>query len=101
MADDATLAMLFVDLAATPEADTHGRFVRNVRSKLPDLPLVLLADEADFAERFVGLPARNTERRAAWQLLADAERVPLLVVNLSRPDLGAAPTALLAALTRL
>ena len=98
---DATLGLVFVDVAATPEADTHGRFVRSLRARHAGLPLVLVADEAGFAERFVGLPARVVERRAAWQRLADAERVPLVAVNLARPDLAAAPAALLTALARI
>ncbi|MCW5610032.1 MAG: DUF2868 domain-containing protein [Rubrivivax sp.] len=59
---DTTLLVALVDLAATPEADTHGRLLRELRAAAPALPLLLLADEAGFARRFGQLPERLAQR---------------------------------------
>jgi hypothetical protein len=87
---DTTLLVALVDLATTPEADTHGRFLRALRAGQPALPLVLLADEAGFVRRFGQLPERLAQRRAAWQALAEAEHVAWLAADLERPDADAA-----------
>jgi hypothetical protein len=87
---DTTLLVALVDLATTPEADTHGRFLRELRAGQPALPLVLLADEAGFVRRFGQLPERLAQRRAAWQALAEAEHVAWLAADLERPDADAA-----------
>ena len=89
----ATLLVALVDLATTPEADTHGRFLRELRAGQPTLPLVLLADEAGFVRRFGQLPERLAQRRAAWQALAEAEHVAWLAADLERPDAEAAARA--------
>ena len=62
-----TLRLALVDLGATPEDDTHGRFLQALRAAAPGVPLVLLADASAFDRRFAGLPARGAERRQAWQ----------------------------------
>ncbi len=59
-----TLRLALVDLGATPEDDTHGRFLHALRAAAPGVPLVLLADASAFDRRFAGLPARGAERRA-------------------------------------
>jgi hypothetical protein len=79
-----------VDLGATPEDDTHGAFVRALRSAAPGLPLLVLADESAFRARFAALPARLTERRAAWQQWAQAAGVGLVCLDLAQPDTAAA-----------
>jgi hypothetical protein len=93
-----TLRVALVDLAATPEDDTHGAFVAALRSAAPAVPLLLLADETAFRARFAALPARLAERRAAWQQWAQAQRVGLVCVDLAQPDLTLAERALQAAL---
>ena len=80
-----TLQMLLADLAATPEDDTHGRFLQALRKAAPGVPVALLVDEAAFAARFATLPARLAERRAAWQRWADAQETRLLLADLSQP----------------
>jgi Protein of unknown function (DUF2868) len=95
-----SLCVALVDLGATPEAEEHGRFLQSVRAATPDALLLLVADEAAFRRRFATLPERLTQRRSAWQQLADANRVALLCADLDHPDLTAAAPALQAALAR-
>ena len=76
--------LLLFDLAATPEAEVHGRLLRAVSGH----PLIVV-DEAGFVRRF-GRGERLAERRAAWQSLAEATPAPLLFVNLDAPDAAAA-----------
>lgn len=90
---DTTLLVALVDLAATPEADTQGRFLRELRAAAPALPLLLLADEAGFARRFGQLPERLAQRREAWRQLAAAEGAAWLSADLERPDADAAARA--------
>jgi hypothetical protein len=85
-----TMRLALVDLAATPEDDSHGAFVRALRRAAPAVPLVVLADEAAFRSRFATLPARLAERRTAWRLWAQALGVGLLCVDLAQPDRVAA-----------
>ncbi len=93
-----TLGLLLVDLASTPEDDTHGRWLRAQRAAAPGLPLLLVLDESAWAARFATLPARVAERRAAWQRFAEAAGVPACGLNLARPDPAADAAALQAAL---
>jgi hypothetical protein len=87
---DTTLRLALVDLAATPEDDTHGAFVRALRSAAPGLPLLVLADESAFRVRFAALPTRLAERRTAWQQWAKAAGVGLVCLDLAQPDAAAA-----------
>jgi hypothetical protein len=97
--DDATtLCLLLVDLAATPEADTHGRFIQNQRLAAPAVQMLLCADETALRARFATLPARLTERRSAWRGFAAAQGIGFVSVDLLQPDLPAAEAALQAAL---
>jgi hypothetical protein len=93
-----TLRLALVDLAATPEDDTHGAFVRTLRRGAPALPLVVLADETAFRTRFASIPARLKERRAAWRLWAQALGCGLVAVDLAQPDAAAAERDLQTAL---
>ena len=91
-----TLRLALVDLAATPEDDSHGAFVRALRRAaaggplVPLVPLVVLADETAFRARFASLPARLNERRAAWRSWAQAQGVGLVCIDLAQPDGAAA-----------
>jgi len=71
----ATLRVLLVDLAATPEDDHHGRFVDALRAAAPQLPLLLVVDESTYRERFASMPERVGERRAAWRQWAAAHEL--------------------------
>lgn len=79
----ATLRVLLVDLAATPEAEEHGRVLAALQSGAAAL---LLADESAFRRRFAGLPERLAERRQAWAALAAAHALPFLGSDLAAPD---------------
>ncbi|MDP2004167.1 MAG: DUF2868 domain-containing protein [Rubrivivax sp.] len=93
-----TLRVALVDLAATPEDDTHGAFVGALRRAAPTVPLLVLADETAFRARFATLPARLAERRAAWQQWAKAQGVGLVCVDLAQPELAGVERALQSAL---
>lgn len=93
-----TLRLALVDLAATPEDDTHGAFVRALRGAAPALPLLLLADETAWRSRFAALPERLVERRAAWQQWARTQDIGLVCIDLAQPDLAAAQRTLNTAL---
>jgi hypothetical protein len=96
--DATTLCVLLVDLATTPEADTHGRFIQAQRSAAPTLQLLLCADEAALRARFASLPARLAERRTAWRGFAAAQGIGFVSLDLLQPDLPAAESALQSAL---
>lgn len=57
-------AVLLVDLAATPEAEVHGRLLQALAAARP----LVVADEAEFVRRF-GRGARLLQRQAAWRAL--------------------------------
>jgi len=57
-------------LASTPEAENHGVVLTGVRDRIaarPGARLVVLVDEAAYAERMAATPERVTERREAWR----------------------------------
>ena len=93
-----TLRLALVDLATTPEDDTHGAFVRALRRAAPAVPLLVLADETAFRTRYAHIPARLAERRAAWRLWAQTLGVGLVCVDLAQPDSAAVERDLQAAL---
>jgi Protein of unknown function (DUF2868) len=97
-ADATTLCLLLVDLATTPEADTHGRFIQAQRSAAPAVQMLLCADEAALRARFANLPARLAERRTAWRGFAAAQGIGFVSVDLLQPDLPAAQDSLQSAL---
>lgn len=86
-----TLRIALFDLGATPEDEVHGRFVDALRG---GAAVLVLADEAAFARRFAGMPARVAERRAAWRRLADAHGAAFAAVDLDAPDAETAARAL-------
>ncbi len=60
--------VLLVELAATPEAETHGRLLHALQTT--GAPLLLVADASTFTRRFAGLPQRVHERTALWRAFA-------------------------------
>jgi hypothetical protein len=88
--DGATLRVVLVDLAATPEDDHQGRFVRALQAAAPEVPIWLLADESAYRRRFAAVPERLDERRAAWRRWAAARNLPLRSVALDEFDAGMA-----------
>jgi hypothetical protein len=97
---ETTLRLALVELGATPEEDTHGRFLQSLQAAAPGVPLLLLADTTAFDRRFAGLPSRGAERRQAWQQMADAHGVGFAAAALDAPDLAATEAAVEAALSR-
>jgi len=95
--DGATLRVVLVDLAATPEDDHQGRFVRALQAAAPALPMWLVADESAYRRRFGSLPERIDERRAAWRRWATTHGLPLRSVALDEFDAGMAGAAPVAA----
>jgi len=88
--DAATLRVVLVDLAATPEDDHQGRFVRALQAAAPAVPMWLVADESAYRRRFASLPERIDERRAAWRRWATTHDLPLRSVALDEFDAGMA-----------
>lgn len=77
-------------LAATPEREAQGAFVRSLRAMVADKPLLLLIDEAPWHARFDADLKRLEERRSAWRdELADLDIAPIFV-DLAHPDLSVA-----------
>lgn len=76
--------LVLIDLGATPEAETHGRLLTQLRAD--GIPLVMLVDEAAFVQRFATMPARIAERRAVWQHFAEQQQLPWLALDLAQPD---------------
>ena len=102
-----TLVAVLFDLTATPEAENQGRFVELLVHASASAPaassgsrpgVVMLIDEAAFAQRFGALPGRLAQRREAWCKLADAVGSVPVFADLTAPDLPAAEQALQAAL---
>lgn len=93
-ASGAALQIAWVELGATPEAETHGLFLRTLRQAAPGTPTLLVADETDFLRRFGAWPQRVQERRAAWQRLAGEQGVACLPFDAGTADGAAALAAL-------
>jgi hypothetical protein len=98
-APPATVRVVLVDLAATPEDDHQGRFVRALQAAAP-VPLLVVADESMYRQRFAGLPERIDERRAAWRRWAVSHGVRLTVVALDGFEAAVAAPAPPAAAAR-
>jgi len=95
--DDAALAvdagtthgLALFDLNATPEAETHGRFIQRVAAALPaGAAIAVLIDEASFRQRFGSLRERIAQRQEAWRACCESLGVAPVFVDL---DAGAVP----------
>lgn len=82
--------LVLFDLGATPEEETHGRLLAQLRAD--GVPLAMLVDEAAFAQRFAAMPTRIAERRAAWRHFAEQQQLPWLGLDLTHPDATAGAT---------
>jgi hypothetical protein len=98
-AQPATVRVVLVDLAATPEDDHQGRFVRALQSAAAQVPLLVVADESAFRQRFAGWPQRVDERRAAWRRWAASHGLRLTAVALEGFDAALSANAPPAAAT--
>jgi hypothetical protein len=84
---DGEQPLVLFDLAATPEAENHGRFVQQLAAAA-GTPVTLLIDEASFKRRFDA--ERVQQRRQAWQALADNVAARAVFVDLQADDLAQA-----------
>ena len=66
-------------LATTPEEENHGKVISGVRDWLaasqPGTQLLVVIDEAPYAERMAGAPERVAQRRDAWRRFSEARGV--------------------------
>jgi hypothetical protein len=95
----AAAAVVF-GLAATPEPENHGAFLRAVAAKVGTTPVIAVVDEAAFRRRFADAPARIDERREAWREFLRGHGFAPVFVDLDAPDLPAAETAVEIAIGR-
>jgi hypothetical protein len=72
----AQFIVLPFSLATTPEDENHGKVIAGARDWLaasrPDGQLMVVIDEASYAQRMAGAPERVTERREAWRRFVEA-----------------------------
>jgi Protein of unknown function (DUF2868) len=86
-----THAIALFDLAATPEAEAHGRFMQHLVQRVPGGAATLaLVDASAFAARFAGEPVRIAQRREAWCDLAARSSMRIAIVDLIAGDTAAA-----------
>jgi hypothetical protein len=84
-----THGLVLFDLNATPEAETHGRFIQRVAAALPaGAAIAVLIDEATFRQRFGALSERITQRQNAWRACCESLGLTTVFVDL---DAGAVP----------
>lgn len=72
---DTNAVVLPFSLATTPEDENHGAVIAATRDWLAGRAgsrLVVVIDEAPYAERMAGSPERLEERRAAWRRFIEA-----------------------------
>lgn len=96
-----TVKLALFDLSATPELEAQGRFVQTLRERAPrGTSVVMMIDESAFTARF-GLGERATQRRVAWQAMAQQLGVSKPVfVNLAMIDLEGGARSLETALSQ-
>jgi hypothetical protein len=74
--DAADVVVLPFSLATTPEDENHGTVIAGVRDWLaarrPQAQLMVVIDEAPYAERMAGAPQRLAERRELWRRFVEA-----------------------------
>ncbi len=82
----ADVVVLPFSLATTPEAENHGTVIAGVRDRLaalrPAARLMVVVDEAPFAERMAAAPDRIAERREAWRTFVRAHGLEASYVSL-------------------
>jgi hypothetical protein len=85
--DRADIVVLPFNLAATPEAENHGAVIAGVRDRLasarPGARLLVVVDEAPYAERMAATPERLSERREAWRSFVRAHGLEPAFVSLA------------------
>ncbi len=87
-----TLTLALFSLAATPENENHGTFLKALRSTPSTRRLAVLIDESGYRRRLgtqAGAEARLEERRSAWRYFCRALELDAAFADLSAPDLPA------------
>ena len=85
-----TLTLALFSLAATPENENHGVFLKVLRNTSSVRSLAVLIDESGYRHRLgmqPGAEARLDERRSAWRYFCRALELDAAFVDLSSPDL--------------
>ena len=95
-----THALLWFDMAASPEPEHHGRIAAALaqNAAASGAAAMLLVDQTAFVRRFEQTPNRIAERLTAWRQLAEAAQLSLLAVDFDPARLGRAEGDLWAAL---
>lgn len=83
---------------ATPERETHGRFLAALAAAAAGRPLLVIVDEAAFNARWRDDQARREARRRLWRDACAEVRLAPVFVDLAAPDLAAVAEAVDAAL---
>ena len=77
--DNAQFIVLPFSLATTPEDENHGKVIAGVRDWLaasrPGAELLVVIDEAPYAQRMAGAAERVAERREVWRRFVEARGV--------------------------
>jgi len=82
----ASRVIVVFNLSATPERETHGRFLLALQRRMTrGVPLEAWIDETAFASRFAGQPQRLVERHAAWLDLLREYTLPARFMHLEPP----------------
>jgi len=87
-----SLTVALFSLAATPENENHGAFLKALRAASPSARLAVLIDESGYRRRLglqAGADARLEERRNAWRYFCRALELDTALADLSAPDLPA------------
>ena len=86
------LTLALFSLAATPENENHGTFLKALRAASVSTRLAVLIDESGYRRRLglqAGADARLEERRNAWRYFCRALELDSTFADLSAPDLPA------------
>jgi hypothetical protein len=85
--DGADIVVMPFSLAATPEAENHGMVLTGARDRVaagrPGARLMVVIDEAPFAERMSGAPGRIAERRELWRQFVASHGIEPVFVSLA------------------
>jgi hypothetical protein len=94
-------AIAWFDLNATPEMESHGRFLQRLAQALaPGAGAVVLVDETAFKRRFAAMPERLAQRRDAWRLFCEPLGTLPVFADLEADDPALVDPALQAAMSR-
>jgi hypothetical protein len=84
--EGADIVVMPFSLATTPEDENHGTVLAGVRQRMearPQSRLVVVIDEAPYAERMGGAPERIAQRREAWRRFVEAHGLQPVFLSLA------------------